>query len=239
MSDSYAGPYKTTGPQTGVSHYKERALSDRQFELLLEGAASTREYYGDQPLVACLALGRLGLRRAELAHLRADWIDERREMIEIPPHQPCESGRDGAVCGHCRQMAQQRVEFNDGVSMSQALEYQWSPKTEAAAREVYYGYDPRLRLHIERFFGEYDRWHWSANAISRRVTKAAEQAAELDPGRVCPHALRATAATHHAGRGLEMHALMQYFGWSQPSTAEVYLSRSGQNTARQLNSLHQ
>ena len=54
-----------------------------------------------------------------------------------------------------------------------------------------------------------------------------------------PAIVRATAATFHAGRGLEMHALMQHFGWAQASTAEVYLARNSQSTARQLDAVHQ
>jgi len=60
----------------------------------------------------------------------------------------------------------------------------------------------------------------------------------IEDKKVHPHGLRATAATHHAARGLEMHALMQYFGCAQSSTAEVYLSRNGENTARQLDTIH-
>lgn len=77
-----------------------------------------------------------------------------------------------------------------------------------------------------------------ANGIHRRVKRAARNADELTPTNLSPHKLRATAATFHAGRGLETLALMQFFGWADPSTAEVYISRNGQNTANQLNAIH-
>jgi len=31
---------------------------------------------------------------------------------------------------------------------------------------------------------------------------------------------------------------MQMMGWAQPATAEIYIGRSGVNTARQLDSIH-
>jgi len=162
-------------------------------------------------------------------------------MIEIPDHHDCTKGTNGGVCGYCRQLARQRVEYADGdLTMEEALEWMWVPKTAAAAREVYFGFDARLKLVIERYFESdaYDRYEPSGTAINRRVKKAAEHAAELKREDVRPHSLRATAATYHAGRGLEMLPLMQMMGWCQPQTAEIYIGRSGTNTARQLDSIH-
>jgi len=226
--------------RTAVTHSKDDALTDREFELLLEGASRMDDYYGDQATVAILILGRLGLRRGELAHMQADWLDRRQEMLTIPYHEPCDGARDGdGPCGACVQLAQQRAEYNEDLSLDQALAETWKAKTGAAARDVYYGFSPRVRIHLERFFDEREEWCWAPQSINRRVERAAEHADGLDAEDVRPHALRATAATHHAGRGLEMHGLMQFFGWAQPSTAERYLSRNGQNTARQLDAIHQ
>lgn len=227
-----------------VHHSKEDALSDRRFELLLEGARKLGEsdyYYDPDPLFTVHVLGRLGLRRGELAHLSEEWIDWRNEMIVIPDHHDCSKGDGGAVCGYCHQLARQRVEYSDGtVSMDEALEWMWVPKTAAAAREIYFGFDARLKLAIERYFDSdaYDRYEASSTAVNRRVKKSAELAPELDREDVRPHSLRATAATYHAGRGLEMLPLMQMMGWAQPQTAEIYIGRSGTNTARQLDSIH-
>lgn len=96
-----------------------------------------------------------------------------------------------------------------------------------------------MNVHLSRFFDRFDQWEWSANAVNRRVKKAAEHADELSPTEVRPHSLRTTAATHHADRGLEMHALMQFFGWAQASTADVYFTRNSTATARQLDAIHQ
>jgi integrase len=74
-------------------------------------------------------------------------------------------------------------------------------------------------------------------AINRRVKKCAELGG-LDSDSLHPHCLRATAATYHASRGLETLSLMQMFGWCQPQTAEVYISRNGTNTKKQLDAIH-
>lgn len=239
MSTYTSGPQKR-GPTNTVRHSKDDALDEREFELLLEGASKMDDYYGDQAMFACLVLGRLGLRRGELTHMRESWVDWRQEQICIPLQEDCHGERDGdGPCGMCRQLAQQRVDHNDDLSFEQALGEQWRAKTPAAAREVYYGFDARTRLHVERFFDKYDSWQWAAAAVNRRVKRAAEHADGLDPDDVYPHALRATASSYHAGRGLETLSLMQMMGWAQLSTAEVYVSRNSRNTARQLDAIHQ
>jgi len=227
-----------------VRHSKEDALDEREFELLLEGArelAQSPYYYDPDPMFIVYVLGRLGLRRGELVHLREEWIDWRNKMIRIPDHDPCDHGKDGSICGYCEQLARQRVEYADGdLSMEEARRWVWVPKTEASARDVYFGFSARAEMFIERYFAspEYNRVEISGTAINRRVKKAAERADELDPDRLSPHKLRATAATFHASRGLETLSLMQLMGWVQPQTAEIYISRNGQNTARQLDAIH-
>ena len=227
-----------------VRHSKEDALDDRQFELLLEGArqlAQSDYYYSADPEFVIYVLGRLGLRRGELVHLRESWLDRRNKMIHIPSHDPCNHGKGGSICGYCEQLAKQRVEYADGdLTLDEARKWVWVPKTDAASREIYYGFDARAEMYIERYFAsdEYDRVEMSGTAVNRRVKKAAEFAPELDPTRLSPHKLRATAATYHAGRGLETLSLMQMFGWRQAQTAEIYISRNGTNTARQLDAIH-
>jgi integrase len=226
-----------------VRHSKEDALDDREFELLLEAAGEVGKsdyYYGPDPEFIIYVLGRLGLRRGELVHLRESWIDHRHKMIRIPAHDRCDYGKGGGVCGYCEQLARQRVTYADDLTLEEAREWLWVPKTEAAARDVYFGFDARAELFIERYFAsdEYDRVEVSGTAINRRVKKAADRAEGLDPTRLSPHKLRATAATYHASRGLETLSLMQMMGWVSPKTAEVYISRNGENTARQLDAIH-
>jgi integrase len=227
---------------TSIRHSKDRALNERQFELLLEGALELSDspyYYAADPPLVVYALGRLGLRRGELAHLKESWVDFREKMIRIPAHEPCQLGDDGGPCGLCRQSAKQRVEHADDLTMEEALNWTWAPKTEAGARDVFFGHDVRAELYLERYFSnpDYTQFEASGTAISRRVKKAAEEAAELEPENVHPHGLRATAATHMASKGIGQYQLMQFFGWKQASTAENYISRNSVNTARQLQGL--
>ncbi|WP_407647937.1 tyrosine-type recombinase/integrase [Halarchaeum nitratireducens] len=114
----------------------------------------------------------------------------------------------------------------------------WSPKTPAAAREIPFDFDPRASLAIERFFEDHDAWPHSRAVVNRRVKAAAEAAVEIDSGSIYPHALRATAATYHAGRGLDMLPLQSLFGWADLRTAQSYIASSGENTARALHMIH-
>lgn len=223
---------------TSRKHTKEDALSDREFQLLLEGAAGMRDYYGFQARFVALIAGRLGLRAGEIAHMDESWVDWRRNMIVIPRHDPCSKGKDGGPCGYCRQCARQRVEHNDGLELDEALEYAWSAKTDAAAREVPFDFDPRVSLVVERFFDKYDAWPCSRQAVNRRVTRAAEEAPQLDASEVYPHCLRSTASTFHAARGLDVLPLQAMFGWADLSTAQRYIQKSGENTARALHGIH-
>lgn len=227
-----------------VRHSKEDALTDREFERLLEGARQLGEscyYYEPDPALTIFLLGRLGMRRGEVAHLQESWIDWREKMIQIPDHHPCEKGKNRTRCGYCRQLARQRAEIaGDDLDEAEAIEWMWVPKTKAAARGIYFGWSPRAELYIERYFDsdEYERYEASGTAINRRVKKAADLAG-LNSETIHPHALRATAATYHAARGLQPSALMQMFGWAQIATAEIYIGRNSGNTARQLDAIHQ
>lgn len=219
-------------------HSKEDALNGREYQLLLEGADRMREYYGNQARFIILVMGRLGMRRSELAHMREDWIDWRRNMIEIPRYEPCDMGKDGTICGSCRAAAQQKTEYNADVTFEEALRAAWHPKTKAAAREIPFDFDPRVALAIERFFDKYDAYPLSTQSINRRVKRAAEHSTVLDAEDVYPHCLRATAASYHSARGLDVIPLKALMGWSDLSTAQAYISSSGENTARALHQVH-
>lgn len=230
--------YGQSGSNT--RHSKEDALSEREFEFLLEGAKELSQsvyYYDPDPEMTIYVLGRLGLRRSELVHLREEWIDWHRQMITIPSFEACTLGKDGGVCGNCRQAAEQRVDHADGdLDLETALGWMWAPKSEAGAREVYFGHDVRSKMYLERYFesDEYGRYQASGTAVARRVRKAAELGG-LDPESVYPHCLRATAATNMiATRDLGIYQLCQIMGWRQLSTAQHYIARNGQRTARQL-----
>lgn len=225
-----------------ITHSKEAALDEREFELLLEGAKAlgrTDHYYAPDPPLAIYLMGRLGMRRGELVHMHESWINWREKQIEIPPQQPCEKGKDGDICGDCRQKARQRVEHADELTLEEALEHSWVPKTEAGIRDIYFGHDIRAQMFLERYFDseEYTRYEASGTGVSRRVTRSAELAPGLVDDSTHPHGLRATAASHFADRDLGIYQLKQVMGWKLLSTAEAYISNSSVQTAKALDGI--
>jgi integrase len=217
---------------------KQDALSEREFEQLAVGAQRMDGTRGLEAEFVVFLAGKCGLRASEIAHCRESWFDWRRQLIEIPAHQPCTKGRDGGLCGHCRQQVKQAVEYNDIADRETIAKNWWRPKTEAGVRGVPWEHSPRADMIFERFFDEFDRFPKSYNAVGRRVKTAAEKADGIDPADVYPHALRATAATMLVAKGLGTHALTNMFGWANLSTAEVYISDSDMNTRRAVRAAH-
>lgn len=227
MWDSYHRP----------RHSKKDALKNREFEHLLKGARELNDYQSLQARFIIFMAGRLGMRKGEITHMTRQWVDWNRNMICIPYHEPCIKGRNSMdICGYCRQNAKQKVEHNPDLTMDEAEEMHWVAKTEEASREIPFDFHPRVSLLVDEFFDRWDAWPVSASAITRRVKKATEKSG-LDK-RVYPHSLRATAASYHAARGLDVIPLQSLMGWSQVSTAHNYVRASGENTARALNSVH-
>lgn len=229
MATSTAATYND-----GVRHTKDDALDKREFELLLEGTYRMDGYYALQCQFVVLVAGRLGLRAGEIAHMTEDWIDWRRNMIVVPRHQKCAKGRDGGMCAYCRNKAAQKVAHNDELTSEAALASMWSPKTEAAAREIPFDATARTEIVVERFFERFEAWPASRQSINRRVDRAARFADEIAESDVYPHALRATAASYFASSGLDVFALKAMLGWAQLSTAKCYVSSSGERTAQAI-----
>jgi integrase len=225
-------------PRKKTRHSKADALNEREYQLLLEGASKLTPKNDLEARFIILVGGRLGLRRGEITHLRDDWINWRRNMIEIPRYDDCDRGRDYRECGSCRMHAKQKAEHNADVTFEEALDLRWETKTDEAARSVPFDFDPRVSLVIERFFEEWDRWMYSAQAVNRRLEDAAEAADNLIPDDIYPHCLRATAASYHAARGLDVIPLQSLMGWAQVSTAHNYVKSSGENTQRALRFTH-
>ncbi len=108
-------------------HTREDALTEREFELLLEGATQCKQSLKARFVV--LVGGRLGLRAGEIAHMKDDWVDWRQHMVSIPRHESCDKGRfEGEVCGYCRQQAEQMLEHHDDMTLEEAEAEMWSPK---------------------------------------------------------------------------------------------------------------
>jgi len=251
-----------------VQNSKERALTPREFELLLEGARRIEKLrQRREAVLAILLTGRLGFRAGELIHLREEWVDWRQQRIEIPRQTDCHLGEGDDCCGYCRQAAVQMVKHyepdegedsmartrermlnrhledgfraGDRLSVDEAKTVRWFAKTDAAAREVPYGWDPRVELAIERFFDKGRAgWMLSKTALNRRLNKALKNAEELTIRSTMPHGLRATAASYHAGRGVPALALQSLLGWADMQTARRYIRQSPDNTERVLHHQH-
>lgn len=215
-------------------HCKEDALDDREFELLLEGARALPEPRSFDARLIILLAGRLGLRAGEIAHMTEDWISDRKNRIKIPRHEPCTKGEDGGRCGYCIQQAQQMAEADTPRTYEQALESMWSPKTPNAVRVVPFDSSTRAEIMVKRYFERNHEYRTSRTSINRRVNNAARAAPELSADNIYPHALRATAASYYAARGLDVYALQGLMGWKMLKTAEVYIQKSGEHTARKL-----
>lgn len=236
MSKSATPDYSSTdGTRT---HSKDLALTEREFELLLEGTRKMDRWKGEQAELVCFLAGRLGMRSGEIVHMRESWLDHRRRMIEIPRYQGCDKGRNGGPCGYCRQAARQRIKFNDGMDFEDALEYAWSAKTQAAARSIPFDFSPRCEIVVERFFEAHNKWPKSKTVLNRRIKRAAELSHELTVDDVTPHGLRATAASTLAAKGLSTLPLQAFMGWADLSTARVYISQSPEHTARAVHQAH-
>lgn len=124
------------------------------------------------------------------------------------------------------------------ITLDQALDKMWQAKTDEAAREVPFDWNARVEMCVERFFDRFDCWPVSRTTTNRRVDKALEHAEELSTSSTHCHGLRATAASHHAGRGMPTLALQALMGWAQPSTARSYVRSSPENTQRELHQIH-
>lgn len=203
---------------------RELALTERQFEQLLIGATQLKGESRQLEARAALLLGgRLGLRPGEVVHFDEEWVDWRREMIQIPRHRDCE-------CGYCKNQAKE--------SDSDTLEDYWTPKTDAAVRDVPYGFSRRAGVAIGLLINEHGGYPNSYATLQRRVNNSLEAAPDLSKDSTTPHGLRATAASYHAGRGLDAGPLQSMFGWEDLATAKSYISVGGAMTARALGEVH-
>ncbi|MFC6616109.1 tyrosine-type recombinase/integrase [Halopenitus salinus] len=215
----------------------ESTLTERDFERLLQATHRMNDTNASLEAHAIILIGgRLGLRPGELTHLSGEWIDWQREMIRIPNHHSCNKGRNGGLCGYCRQaVSQQSDSAKEYAKLSKKY---WQPKTSAAARAVPFHFSSRVHIALEFLDEEHGGWPYSLSTLQRRLNSALEHAPKLQSNTTSPHGLRATAASYHAGRGLDMTALRAMFGWKDLETAQQYLNVDGAMTRRALTSIH-
>lgn len=300
-TDRGIGKQRTGSTTSEVRHTKEDALDDLEFELLVDASYGLKPKQDLETRFVLLVGGRLGLRRGELAHMAEEWINWRDRRIEIPAQEPCTKGRDGGICGQCRQKAKQKAEIRvrnaavtvvdtnralerdrdarirdfdreleraaDGLLIDvdelldvlggetaldaaqetleefyhdDVLEYHtenaWTPKTENAVREVPFGFSGRTEIVVERYFDEWDQWMYCGNAINRRLDWVTDEVDAVES--LHPHALRSTAASFHAGRGLRVLPLQNMFGWADPETARRYIAKNPNQLDRELRFTH-
>jgi integrase len=214
----------------------ENALNEKEFEQLYDGVRQLEPLYDLVMEFFVLATGRLGLRIGELMHIKPEWIDFEEKWIHVPAHEKCERGRDGGICGTCRSLAKQTAERND-ITQSEAEKLYWKSKSPRSEREIPYSFSDRCERVIERYFEEFDKMQGSRQTLIRRLNTALEMS-ELDVDRVQPHALRATAATYHAGTGMDVWTLQAFMGWAYAETAEHYILNSAQRTKKVLEEFH-
>lgn len=241
MASANSQPFSQIAQETRdqVINAKQKALDDLEFEAFYESATRIDDpYFRIQSQFAALTLGRLGLRAGELVHFDARWVDTREKMVTIPPHQPCFGGRDGGLCSPCEKNAKQMAGVNDGLDLEAARDLFWKPKTPTGARSIFYGFSPRIEMVVERFVDRWETWPVGYQSLLRRIDDLAEATDGIDADEMSPHPLRATAATHMAGKGLQLSAMMQMFGWSDSAVPTIYINRSSTSTASQLSAIH-
>lgn len=220
-----------------TEHSSEAALDDSEFDDLVDAAYTLKPEFVPETLYVLFVGGRLGLRAGELAHLDERWVNWNRSIIEIPQHWECQKGENGSVCGYCRKAAEQAVEHDDELSMQEALADRWNPKTTNSARAVPFDFDHRVESVLEAFFDEHTEFGSSRATVNRRVDRVLD-AAGYPVDSCWPHALRATAATFHAYRGVDVVPLQAMFGWADLATARKYIRLSGGATQRALQETH-
>jgi len=220
-----------------VRHSREDAISDAQFDRLYRAANEMAEPFRLDCLFVLISAGRLGLRAGEICHVDESWVNWKQGQLEIPGHDPCTGGRNGGVCGYCRDRARKRASLADDVSLEEAVAERWEPKTRNGARAAPFGFDERVQAVLEEFFMFREGFSASRSAVNRRVERMLN-AAGLPRSLCYPHSLRATAAMYHASRGVTTAALQVLMGWSKLATAQSYVRLSGAQTRCALEQAH-
>lgn len=212
------------------------SVTDEQYDRLVAAARDLPSPYSEECEYILIAAGRLGMRAGELCHLTPDWLNTERSRVEIPAHDPCSKGQNGEICGYCAKQADLAAQHDPDLNLLDAMAKRWEPKTPHAIRAIPYDFNEDLATRFEELVGS-DGYTKSRVSVNRRVNRVAE-AAGMDKGDLYPHSLRASAATHHAYRGLPGSALQSLMGWSDISVANKYVRLTGEQTAKALRKTH-
>lgn len=214
-------------------------LSPPEFERLLIGALRIDdEQDALETWCAFVITGRLGLRANELVHLNKSWYDVREKAIQIPKHDPCTSGSDGAPCGMCKQAARQRQDHGDDRDFEEIVAEYWQPKTGAAVRTIPVGWSARCEEAVMLLLQMNDGYSYTYSTMKRRLDQAIDNAPMLEDGCTTLHGLRGTAATYHAANGVDREPLKQMMGWTSERSPQKYLRINGNMTKRALSKVY-
>ncbi|WP_324757014.1 hypothetical protein [Haloarcula montana] len=210
---------------TTQRHAAHDAPNSEEFDRLLSATYLGEDDYETELEDRFITIGSgwLTLRKGELLHFRPEWLDRNRKLILVPAHEDC-------FCEYCLERAEEYADEKD-ISVEEALEFCWSPKTEASVRAIYYGWCPETIIAVEQFADEVGELDMCASTINNRVDKLAERAYVDD---IYPHALRAHSALFWADVGLEAAYLQAIMGWKSIEVAVAYLRASGQQLAQRI-----
>ena len=113
-------------------HSREDALTNRQFEILVESTYGIKESQRLECRTALYLAGKCGLRGGEIAHLTEEWVDWNEKIIEIPEHDACTKGvNQGEICGYCRRRAVDEITTNNLTieEAENAVRYEFDKET--------------------------------------------------------------------------------------------------------------
>lgn len=175
-------------------------------------------------------LGYLGFRLGFALHFSEENVvrDSNGEIIGIavPYHMDCTRDPEQDVCSHCRTLAKARARYaeNDDAVAEDFYDEYWSPKSVAGERTIPV-IQQRGREIIELFLETEGELNMVDESVRRRLTRLAELTEDIDPDRMMPQSLRASAANYWIMRSeFDTHGLKMLMGWKYLSTAEYYVS---------------
>lgn len=217
----------------------------------IEKYLDDRKLWLDKFVFVALTYG--GFRASELAHMQANWLhldDQYAKVLGLDYIQIPKTGQF-CDCYDCKLQHYLEVEAaKPGIKYSKPWYSQirkefdydtaegryWQPKTENSERKIPVVY-PIFKNALTNFYLthnqlQYSRmWIWSRiNNISgdiwgkRRIIDQEKKKYKTVLTRILyPHALRATAATLWAFKGMNATALKTIMGWSSIEIADIYV----------------
>lgn len=175
-------------------------------------------------------LGYLGFRLGFALHFSEEDVIRNSDgeiiAINVPYYKECTRDPEKEVCSHCRTLAKARARYaeDDNAVAEDFYDEYWSPKSYAGGRTVPV-LQPRGREIIELFLETEGELNMVDESVRRRLTRLAELTEDIDPDRMMPQSLRASAANYWIMREkFDTHGLKMLMGWKYLSTAEYYVS---------------